>query len=244
MFLRDVLTCWGKEFRLYFQSRIVYLLLFVYAAMAAVFTLYASDFYNNTAVNLYQFFRFQPGIAAMIVPALTMRLWADEYRHNTLEVLLAQPISYAAIATGKFLAAWSIAGIMLVSSAGFWLIVGVMVPLDNGWIAANYLFTFLMAGSLCAVSAAVSAFCYNVLAAFLSSLAVCIVLAAARFSSWAEKFMPDNLLIMQLSKAFDFGQQYNDLISGQARFAAVAYFVLVIGAALWVNIIAVEYKRS
>ena len=180
MFLRDVLTCWGKEFRLYFQSRIVYLLLFVYAA----------------------------------------------------------------IATGKFLAAWSIAGIMLVSSAGFWLIVGVMVPLDNGWIAANYLFTFLMAGSLCAVSAAVSAFCYNVLAAFLSSLAVCIVLAAARFSSWAEKFMPDNLLIMQLSKAFDFGQQYNDLISGQARFAAVAYFVLVIGAALWVNIIAVEYKRS
>lgn len=242
--LKDVLICWGKEFRLYFQSRIVYLVLFVYAAMSAAFTFYASDFYNNTTVNLYQFFRFQPGIMATIVPALTMRLWADEYRHNTLEVLLSQPVSYAAVAAGKFLAAWSVAGIMLVSSSGFWLITGMMLPLDNGWIIANYLVAFLMTGSLCAVGAAVSAFCYNALAAFLAALVVCMILAMADFSSWAEKLLPDNLLVMQLSKAFDFGQQYNDLISGQVWFAAVAYFVLLIAAALWISIVAVEYKRS
>ncbi len=242
--IRDILIFWAKEFRFYFQSRMIYLVLLLYAAISVGMTLYVSDFYQNTTAGLYQFFKFQPGIMALIIPALTMRFWADEYKHNTLEIVFSQPVDYAAVAIGKFLAAWSITGIMLISSTGLWLVVGVMIPLDNGWIAANYLISFLMSGSLCAVSAAAAAFCYNALGAFLASMIAGMLLATVKISLWVENLLPDNAAIAELSKVFDFTRQFDDLISGQAGVAAGVYFLVLTAAGLWISVAAAEYKRS
>ena len=242
---RDIMTCFGKEFNFYFRSKMIYLLLFVYLAMSAGFTFYLSDFYQKTTVNLYQFFKYQPAILALIVPALAMRLWADEYKNNTLEVLFAQPVNPAAAAVGKFLAVWAVSGLMLVMSWGMWLAVAVIVPLDNCWILANYLITFLAAGSLCALSSAAAAFCYNMLGAFLASFAVCLVVTTADFSLWLGKLSgADGWQWLRFVKAFDFAGIFNDMIMGQAGLSGMAYFVILIAAALGISVAAADYKRS
>ena len=242
--IKDVVNCWGKEFKFYFQSKMIYLILFVYATMSAGFVLYVSDFYENTVANMAQFFIYQPGILATIIPVLTMRLWADEYKYNTLELILTQPISIAAVVLGKFLAAWSVAGIMILSSGGIWVMVAFMVNLDNRWIAINYLITFLMAGSLCALASLIAVFCYNAIAAFLGALALCLLTVMANFSYWIEKIIPDNVILNDLVKSFDFKWQFENMIMGQVGVGGGVYFVLLIVAALWTSLIAVEYKRK
>lgn len=242
---RDIMTCFGKEFNFYFRSKMIYLLLFVYSAMSAGFTFYLSDFYQETTINLYQFFKYQPAIMALIVPVLAMRLWADEYRHNTLEVLLAQPIHPAAFVIGKFSAVWAVSGLMLIMSWSMWLIVALIVPLDNVWVLANYLITFMAAGVLCALSSAAAAFCYNMLGAFLVSFAICLVVTTADFGSWLSKLSgADSWQVLQFVKAFDFAGIFNDMIMGQVGLSGMVYFVVLIAAALGISIVAADYKRS
>ncbi len=243
MMIRDMATCFAKDFKFYFQSRIIYLLVFVYAALLTGLTLYASDFYNNTHINLYQFFKYQPGILMMMIPALTMRFWADEYKHNTLEVLLAQPISDIAIVLGKFLAAWVVVGVMLLVSAGFWVAVAQITELDNLWVLMNYLLTFWMAGSLCALSSMAAAFCYNALSAYMLAVFFCVV-AVMINASWLGKWFSSSLLVVRVSKAFDFRMLFDEMIGGQISFGGLVYFGLLMMAALWLNTVAVEYKRS
>ena len=241
--MKNLAICWSKEFKFYFQSKMIYLSVLVYASISATLALYGADFYNVTTINMLQFFLYQPGVLATIVPVLTMRLWADEYKNNTLEVLLSQPISVAEIVGGKFLAAWSVAGIMILSSVGVWLVVSFMVDLDNKWIAINYLITFLGAGSLCALASAVAAFCYNTIAAFLGAMALCMFMVLANFSSWIDELLPNNVMLGNLAKSFDFKWLFDNLIAGQISVAGILYFVIVIAAALWTSLIAVEYKR-
>ena len=241
--IKDVFICWNKDFKFYFQSKMIYLVLFIYGTMITALTLYASNFVNYSSVNMYQFFRYQPGVLAMIIPALTMRAWADEYKHNTLEILLSQPIDLWAIVIGKFLAAWSVVGIMILMSCGVWLELILVLPLDSGWIAINYAATLLMAGSLCAMASMMSAICYNMIGAFLSSLAVCMLMVTANWSGWVNKILPDNWSVAKVLTAFDFNEQFNKIIMGQVDVATLIYFMLIIGFALWIERVGIEYKR-
>lgn len=236
--MRNILTIWGKDFNFYFRSRMIYLLLAAYVVLSSGFTVYVSDFYSETTINLYQFFKYQIGFMALIVPALTMRLWADEYRHNTLEVLFSQPISQFSIVLGKFLAVWSIAGIMLMATFPFWGIVAILVPLDNGWILANYIITFWAVGSLCALGVLAASFCYNVLGAFLAGLALCLLIVLTNFSSLIHTKWG------QFAQMLDFTKQFEDMIMGQVSVAGWLYFVWIACGALAISLIAAEYKRK
>lgn len=240
----SILTFFYKDFKFYFQSKMIYLLLFIYVAMCGAITLYASDFFTNTSSNMFQFFRFQPGIFALIIPAVTMRLWADEYKQNTLEVILAQPISYKDIVLGKFFAAWAVVGVMLLASMPFWWTVAVLVDVDNGIILANYFISFLVAGSLCGLSFLVASLCYNMLGAFLLGMVVCSTIISVSFKWIIDKLVPDNAILMNLVNAFNFSMQYNDMINGQISVSSVLYFLLIIVFALVLSVVAVFYKRS
>ncbi len=242
--IRDLLICFIKDFKFYFQSKIVYLLLFVYVSMVSSITLYATDFYVNTSFDMYQFFKFQPGIMSMIIPALTMRFWADEYKHNTLEVLLAQPINYGAVVWGKFLAAWMIVGIMLIASFGFWLITSYFLDLKNGLVFVNYLLTFLMSGSLCALASLLSVVTYNALGAFLFGLAGCMIITNINLGVLIGKVFPDNLILENLFKYFNFMQLFDEMIKGQIGISSILYFVMIIIFSLIILEMIVEHKKG
>ena len=241
---RDILTFFYKDFKFYFQSKMIYLLSFIYVAMCSAITIYGSDFLVNTSPGLYQFFKFQPGILALIIPAITMRLWADEYKQNTLEVILSQPVFYKNVVWGKFMASWAIVGVMLFVSMPLWWCIGIVVNLDNAIIAVNYFVVFLMSGSLCAISFLVSSLCYNMLGAFLLGLVACSTVISVSFKWLVDKLVPDNAIFMKLINAFNFSFQYNDLINGQLNISSIIYFILIIIFGLGLSIIAVNYKRT
>ena len=242
-FNNDILTFFYKDFKFYFQSKMIYLLLAIYVAMCGSITLYASDFFANTYPNMFQFFRFQPGILALIIPAVTMRLWADEYKQNTLEVVFSQPVSYRDIVLGKFFAAWAIIGIMLLASMPIWWLSSLIVDMENGIILVNYIVVFLVAGSLCALSFLVSSLCYNMLGAFLLGMVVCSTAISVSFKWLVDKIVPDNAILMNLVNSFNFSLQYNNLIDGQISISSIIYFFLIIGFALMLSVEAVNYKR-
>lgn len=241
---RDILTFFYKDFKFYFQSKMIYLLSFVYVALCSAITVYASDFIVDTSPVLYQFFKFQPGVLALIIPAITMRLWADEYKQNTLEVILSQPVCYRDIVFGKFLASWLIVGVMLLTSMPLWWFVCMLVELDNTIISVNYFVVFLMSGSLCAISFLVSSLCYNMLGAFLLGMVACSTVISVSFKWMIDKLIPDNVIFMRLVNAFNFSYQYNDLINGQINISSIIYFILIIVFGLSLSIVAVNYKRN
>lgn len=241
--IKDLLICFHKEFRCYFQNKMIYLVLFVYEAMSAGLVFFGSDLYSNTSENMAQFFIYQSGILATIIPVLTMRLWADEYKHNTLEVILTAPVELWAIVAGKFLAVWAVSGVMILASVVVFAVVALIVPLDVSWVAINYAVTFLMAGGLCALAAMAAAFCYNTIAAFLAGMGLCMLVVMANFESWVSQMLPDSLILGDVAKACDFRWQFENMIMGQIGVPSLVYFAVLIAAALWMSLIAVEYKR-
>ena len=212
--------------------------------MVSSITLYATDFYVNTSVSMYQFFKFQPGIMSMIIPALTMRFWADEYKHNTLEVLLSQPISYWSVITGKFLASWMVVGIMLLATFGLWLVVGFFVNLDNSLVFINYLLTFLMSGALCGLASLASVITYNALKEFLVGLASCLIITNVNFGTFIGKILPDNVVLDNLFKYFNFMQLFDEMIKGQIGIASLLYFLMIIIFSLVMVEMIVEHKKG
>ncbi len=241
---KDILTFFYKDLKFYFQSKMIYLLLFIYVALSGSITFYASDFFANTTTNMYQFFKFQPGVWALIIPAITMRLWADEYKQNTLEVILAQPVSYVSVVLGKFLASWAVVGIMLIASMPIWWCVDWLVDTENVIVLGNYFIVFMMSGSLCAISFFVASLCYNVLGAFLIGLVACSAVISVSFKWLVDKLVPDSAIFMKLTNAFNFSLQYNDMINGQINISSMLYFVLIIVFTLSFSIVAVNYKRN
>ena len=240
---KDILTFFYKDFKFYFQSKMIYLLLIVYVALSVSATLYASDFFVNSDINLIQFFRFQPAALALIIPAVVMRLWADEYKQNTLEVVLSQPVVYRDIVLGKFLAAWAVIGVLLLASMPFWWCVALFIDMNNLIVLANYFIVFLVAGSLCALSFLVASLCYNMLGAFLLGLISCSVVISASFKWLVDKLVPDNAVLMNLVNAFNFSVQYNDMIGGQINISSIVYFLIIIVFSLVLSVMAVGCKR-
>lgn len=240
---KDILTFFYKDFKFYFQSKMIYLLLVIYVSLCASLTLYTTDFFTNTYPNLIQFFKFQPGVMALIIPVITMRLWADEYKQNTLEVIFSQPIAYRDIVLGKFLAAWTIVGILLLASMPFWWSVAIFVDTDATIILANYFIVFLVAGSLCALSFLAASLCYNMLGAFLLGMICCSIVISVSFNWLIDKLVPDNAVLMNLLNAFNFSLQYNGMIDGQISVSSIFYFLLIIVFALALSVSAVRYKR-
>ena len=171
--MRDALVCLGKDFKFYFASRMVYLLLVVYVILTYGLLFFGSDIYENTMVNLGQFFVLQPKVFMVIIPALTMRSIIDEYKDRTLEIILSQPISRLSFIAGKFTAAWFMCGLLLASSFILWIILSNIITLDNRWIFTNYFSTWLMCGGLCAISLLAASLPRNILGAFVLSLCFC-----------------------------------------------------------------------
>lgn len=241
--MSDSLICFAKDFKFYFASRMVYLLLGVYIVLTYGLLFFGSDFYEDTTVNMGQFFILQPKVFMVIIPALTMRSIIDEAKDRTLEIILSQPISRLSFVFGKFLAAWCICGILLSSSFILWAILAKIVWLDNWWIFVNYISSWIMCAGLCAVSLLASAFPRNILGAFALSLCVCALVINIDLGWIADLFTSRSLLALKIAGSFNFMQQYTNMISGQINLSAVLYFCSLSLSGVWLTGTVLDYKR-
>src|SRR5580698_8258178 len=164
-----------REFASYFSTPLAYVFIVIFLFAMGAFTFYIGHFYENGVADLAVFFGYHPWLYLFLVPAIAMRLWAEERRTGTMELLLTLPVPVWATVVGKYLAAWAFTGVALILTFPIWLTVNYLGNPDNGVIFASYIGSFLVAGGYLAIGASISASTNNQVIAFVVSVVVCFL---------------------------------------------------------------------
>ena len=169
------LTILRRELAAYFTSPLAYIFIVIFLVLAGGLTFYLGAWLERGQADLQVFFSWHPWLYLFLVPAVGMRLWAEERKTGTIEFLMTQPVTTLQAVLGKFLAAWLFVGIALALTFPIWLTVNYLGRPDNGVIAAGYIGSWLMAGGLLAIGAAGSALSRNQVFAVVVAAGGCFV---------------------------------------------------------------------
>ncbi|WP_376696116.1 ABC transporter permease subunit [Wenzhouxiangella sp. EGI_FJ10305] len=245
MNLRNIGTVMRRELIGYFATPVAYVFIVIFLVMSAAFTFYMGGFYEREIADLEPFFRFHPWLYLFLVPAVGMRLWAEERKSGTVELLLTLPLTIAEAVVGKFIAAWLFIGLALALTFPIWITVNVLGNPDNGVIVAAYVGSWLMAGGMLAISEALSAVTRNQVVAFIISVVVCfgfllsgLPMVLDLFRGWMPQVLLDG--VANLS----FLVHFNSISRGVIDLRDLVYFALVIGFWLTANRIVLELKKA
>src|SRR5690554_2522839 len=167
MNMRMVSVVLRRELTASFATPVAYVFIVIFLLLSAAFTFYLGGFYEREIADLEPFFRFHPWLYLFLVPAVGMRLWAEERKSGTVELLLTLPLTAGEAVLGKFLAAWLFVGLALLLTFPVWITVNILGDPDNGVILSGYVGSWLMAGGMLAISSALSAMTRNQVVAFI-----------------------------------------------------------------------------
>ena len=234
-----------RELKSYFATPVAYVFIVIFLMLMGAFTFYLGGFYERGQADLQAFFNFHPWLYLFLVPALAMRLWAEERKSGTIELLMTLPISPQQAVLGKFLAAWAFAGIALVLTIPIWVTVNYLGDPDNGAIFAAYIGSILMAGGFLAIGSCLSALTRNQVIAFIITVVVCfgfllsgLPLVLDMFSGWAPQIIVDGIA------SLSFLTHFSAISKGVIDLRDLIYFALVISAFLYANTIVLGWKQA
>jgi ABC-2 type transport system permease protein len=231
---RAVSTIAKRELSAYFTSPVAYVFLVIFLLLTGFLTFTAGAFFERGEASLAAFFAFHPWVYLMLVPAVGMRLWAEERRAGTLELLLTLPVTPWQAILGKFLASWAFLAIALALTFPVVVTVNVLGDPDNGQIFAGYLGSLFLAGGYLAVTCLTSAMTRNQVVAFILAVVICLFLLLAGFSPvtdllarWASPAFVDVVAAFSVVTHFDGFQK------GVIDSRDVLFFLSVIGFSLF-----------
>ena len=240
-----VINIMRRELSGYFSTPVAWVFIVIFLVMSGVFTFYIGNFYQRGSSDLDPFFQFHPWLYLFLVPAIAMRLWAEERRSGTIELLLTLPITTGQAVLGKFLAAWLFIGIALMLTFPVWITVNYLGDPDNGVIVAGYIGSWLMAGGFLAIGSCMSALTRNQVVAFILSVVVCFVfllsglpMVTDLFSGWAPQALLDAIA------EFSFLAHFSTISRGVIDLRDLIYFTLVIGFWLLANVVVLELRKA
>ena len=230
-----------RELSAYFLTPLAYVFMAIFLIALGAFTFEIGRFFDTNQADLSPFFLFHPWLYLVFLPAIAMRLWADEARGGTLELLMSLPAPAWSLVAGKFLAAWTVAGAGLAMTLPMWISVNWLGAPDNAAIALGYLMSFLMAGGYLAVACAMSAAAGNQVVAFVLSVAVGFLFTAAGLpvvGSALGPAMADMLASFSLLSHFEAAQR------GVLELRSLIFYVGFIGLWLSLNAIWVSARKG
>jgi len=234
-----------RELHAYFATPMAFVFIAIFVAMTGAFTFYIGRFFDRNQASLEGFFTFHPWLYLLLVPAVAMRLWAEERKSGTIEQLLTLPITTIDAVLGKFLAAWIFCGIALVLTFPMWLTVNVLGDPDNAVIFVGYIGSFLMAGAFLSIGTCMSALTRNQIIAFIAGAVVCFLFTMSGldlvlnfFRLWA----PD--AVVTTIASFSFLTRFEALSRGIIDLRDLIYFLSLIGFWLFATTIAVDAKKA
>jgi ABC-2 type transport system permease protein len=243
--MHSTFVIFRRELASYFATPLAYVFIVIFLVMAGALAFFLGNFFERGQADLQPFFNFHPWLYLVLIPALAMRLWAEERKSGTIELFLTLPISMSAAVLGKFLAAWAFAGIALLLTFPFWITVNYLGNPDNGIIVASYLGSFLMAGAFLAVGAALSALTKNQVIAFVVTAAICFLFTVSGspivlgfLQGWAPQ------AVLRTVASFSFLTHFNAIVRGVIDLRDVVFFLSVIGAFLIANGVIVDLKKA
>ena len=242
--MRPALIVARRELAGYFATPVAYVFIVIFLVLAGVLTFTLGNFFDRGQADLQPFFSFVPWLFLFLVPALTMRLWAEERRLGTIELLLTLPLPQWQAVVGKFLAAWAFCGIALALTFPLWITVNVLGDPDNGVILAGYLGCLLVAGAYLALGAAVSALTKNQVVAFVLAVALCFVFAAAG-SPVVTEFLTQRLPVLaDIARALSVSDRFTGFTRGIIGARDLVFFASFIGFFLFVNAVVLDHRKA
>lgn len=239
------MTIFKRELGAYFSTPVAYVFIVIFLLLTGVFTFYVGGLYERNQADLEPFFRFHPWLYMLLIPAISMRLWSEERKAGTLELLMTLPISLVEAVIGKFLAAWCFTAIALALTFPVWITINYLGDPDNTVIAAGYLGSLLLAGACLSIGACISALTKNQVVAFVISFVICFAfnlsgfpIVLDLFSGWAPQ------AIIDVVSSFSFLSHFESILKGVIDIRDIVFFASLIAFWLYANILVIETKKG
>jgi gliding motility-associated transport system permease protein len=238
-------SIYKREFTSYFVTPVAYVFIVIFLFMTGIFTFYLGAFYESNQADLEPFFRFHPWLYLFLIPAISMRLWSDERKSGTIELLMTLPISITDAVVGKFLAAWSFTAVALFLTFPMWITVNYLGNPDNTVIMASYIGSLIMAGGFLSIGSCISAFTKSQVIAFVISVVISFMFILSGFpmvldlfQGWAPQAIIDAIA------SFSFLTHFTSIKKGVIDIRDVIYFGALISFWLYVNVVVIEAKKA
>jgi ABC-2 type transport system permease protein len=233
-----------RELQGYFNSPVAYIFLIIFLMITAWFTFAWGDFYNTRQATLEPFFRYHPIIYLFFIPAIAMRLWSEERKSGTIQLLLTLPITTAQAVIGKFLAAWAFLGLALALTFPMIITVFYLGSPDTGVIFCSYLGSFLMAGAYLSIGSFTSALTKNQVVSFVISIVFCLLLLMAGFPMVTRYLEALPVGLADIIASLGFWSHFESIKRGVVDMGDLFYFISMIGFMLYANILVIDSKKA
>jgi len=217
----------------------------VFLVLSSAFTFYLGQFYERGQADLLPFFNFHPWLYLFLIPAVSMRLWSEERKTGSIELLLTLPITLWDAILGKFLAAWAFVGLALVGTFPIWLSVNYLGQPDNGAILAGYMGSWLMSGAFLAIGCCMSALTKNQIIAFILTGITCLFLVLAGFPmvlNFFESWVPS--LVLDLITGLSIISHFIAISKGVLALTDLVYFFAMMVLWLYLTHLALAAKAA
>ncbi|MEQ8698532.1 MAG: ABC transporter permease [Bauldia litoralis] len=243
--IRSVRVIFARELTGYFSTPVAYVFLIVFLALLGAMTFEMGNFFSRGQADLNAFFVFHPWLYLFLMPAIAMRLWAEERKSGTVELLFTLPVATWHAVLGKFLAAWVFAGIALALTFPIWITVNYLGEPDNGPILASYIGSFLMAGAYLAIGSCISATTKNQIIAFVLAAVLCFLFTLGGTNvvlSNIQGILPQALV--ELIGSFSVLNHFNEIRQGVIDLTDLIYFFSVMGVFLFATVLVLDLKKG
>jgi len=234
-----------RELAGYFGSPVAYVFIVIFLMLNGFFTFSVSRFYEAGQADLRGFFQWHPWVFLFLVPAVAMRLWAEERRTGTMELILTLPVTLWQAVTAKFVAAWLFLGLALVLTFPLVLTVAYLGDPDMGAVLCGYAGSLLMAGAYLSVGSMTSSLTRNQVVSFILSVVVCLFLVLAGWepvtgyvSGWAPRWVVD------VVSGFSFMPHFTSMQRGVIDVRDLVYYLSVIFFMLFASGVILQNRRS
>ncbi len=243
--MSHIVTIAKRELAGYFATPVAYVFIVIFLLLASAFTFYLGGLYERGQADLAPFFTFHPWLYLFLIPAISMRLWAEERKSGSVELLLTQPVTLWQAVLGKFLAAWAFTALALALTFPIWITVNYLGSPDNGVILAAYIGSLLMAGGFLAIGSCMSALTRNQVVAFILAVVVCFAFLLAgfplvldAFRAWAPQVLIDAIA------SLSFLTHFESISKGVLDVRDLLYFALTMAFFLIATAIILDVRKA
>jgi ABC-2 type transport system permease protein len=243
----NITTIAKRELSAYFASPVAYVFIVIFLLLTGFFTFMVGGFFERNEASLTSFFLWHPWLYLFLVPAVGMRVWSEERRQGTIELLMTMPITPWQAIMGKFLASWAFLAVALALTFPVAITVKYLGNPDMGVVLGSYVGSLLMAGAYLAITCLTSALTRNQVIAFIISVVICLFLILAGWppvTGILTKALPDNRWIVELVSSFSVMTHFEDFQRGVVDSRHLLYFLSVIGFSLFSTSVVLRGLRS
>jgi len=243
--MRNVGIIMRRELASYFATPLAYVFILIFLMLANAFAFYLGGFYERGQADLDPFFTFHPWLYLFLIPAISMKLWAEERKSGSIELLMTQPVRLWDAVLGKFLAGWIFTALALALTFPLWITVNYLGHPDNGAIVAAYLGSLLLAGGFLAIGSCMSALTRNQVVAFILGVVVCFGFLLAGFPLVLDLFrgwLPQ--VVVDALASLSFLTHFDSIVKGVIDVRDLLYFAMLIAFFLLATAIALELRKD